>query len=50
LEQGKHFAMYSKPRIQLMEEELIYKHLLWFPNQIHKITNVTSTQKEVGAM
>ena len=47
--QDKHYALYSKPRIQLMEE-FSYKHLLLLPNPIQKTINVMSIQEEVGGL
>ena len=47
--QGKHFALYLKLRIQLMEA-FMYNTNCCIHNPIHKITNVTNTQKEVGAV
>ena len=43
--QEKHGALYSKPRIQLMEE-FIYKHLLLLPQSNTQNINVLNTQTE----
>ena len=47
--QDKHFSLYSWPRFQLMKI-LSINTSCCFHDQIHKTTNVTSTQKEVRAM